>query len=86
MTSRPSHCPGRTDPGGNLSSDELARTLVENLPALNSLDDTAAFFGRTTRTMRSWVSRGLMRVIRPCGGNPMVPRGEIERVLREGAK
>lgn len=75
-----------TSPDAELGSQaDLARQLVRDLPALNTLEGTAKFFGRTGRTLRHWIARGLIRTVRPCGGNPMVPRSEIERVLREGA-
>jgi hypothetical protein len=58
---------------------------VERQPAYLRLADVAALLGKSVRTISSWEARGLLRVIRPAGGTPLVSRTEIERLLREGA-
>ncbi len=54
-------------------------------PRYLTLPEAAAFLRRTTRALHRWESVGLLRVIRPAGGNPLIERTEIERLLTEGA-
>jgi predicted site-specific integrase-resolvase len=63
---------------------DISRPLAEQ-PANLTLPEAAAWLRRTTRTLGNWEARGLIRVVRPAGGNPIIPRSEIERLMREGA-
>jgi excisionase family DNA binding protein len=65
--------------------DDIVERIVCGLPQLNTIDSTAELLGKSERTIRAYISRGLIVAIRPCGGAPRIPRSEIERVLREGA-
>jgi hypothetical protein len=63
---------------------DISRPLAEQ-PAYLSLPEAAALLRRSTRALARWESRGLLRVTRPAGGNPIIPRAELERLLSEGA-
>jgi excisionase family DNA binding protein len=65
--------------------DEIVAQIVRDLPALLSIDAAGDVLGKSGRTIRSYIARGLIRAIRPCGGTRLIPRSEIARVLREGA-
>jgi predicted site-specific integrase-resolvase len=57
---------------------------VAGLPAVVSLERTAAFFGVTVRTVRRWARKGRLRVSRtaPGGsGRVLIARVEIARLL-----
>ena len=58
---------------------------LECQPAYLRFADVAALLGKSVRTISSWEQRGLLRVMRPAGGTPIVSRVELERLLREGA-
>lgn len=58
---------------------------VATLPAYVTLPEAAAYLRRSPRALARWEARGLLRVTRPAGGNPIVARDEVERLLREGA-
>lgn len=58
---------------------------IHDQPAYLSLPEAAALLRRSTRALARWESRGLLRVMRPAGGNPIVARSELERLLSEGA-
>jgi hypothetical protein len=62
------------------------RQPIESQPAYMSQADVAALLGNTVRTIARWEQLGLIRVIRPCGGNPLIARSEVERLLSEGAR
>lgn len=53
-------------------------------PRYLTLPEAALLLRRSTRALNRWESLGLIRVIRPAGGNPLIERGEIERILDEG--
>jgi excisionase family DNA binding protein len=55
------------------------------LPRYLTLPEAAAYLRRSTRALARWEAKGLLRVIRPAGGNPLVDRNEVERLLAEGA-
>jgi hypothetical protein len=63
---------------------DISAPLTEQ-PRYFTLPEAAAFLRRTTRALHRWESIGLLRVIRPAGGNPLIERTEIERLLAEGA-
>jgi excisionase family DNA binding protein len=69
-------------------SADLASTVVsdalDGAPALLTLKVAAERTGIPVRTWHRWIGKGLVRVLRPAGGHPRVPRAEVERVLREG--
>jgi excisionase family DNA binding protein len=56
-----------------------------DLPRLLKPIEAANILRRTPRTIRRWISLGLLQAVRPAGGNPLIPRSEIERLLTEGA-
>jgi hypothetical protein len=58
---------------------------VSALPAWLTLPEAAAYMRRSTRALARWEARGLLRVVRPAGGNPLVARAELERLLSQGA-
>lgn len=64
---------------------DLSKPLQQQ-PFLLRVPQAAALLGRTTRTLRAWEARGLLRVVRPAGGAPLIERTEIERLLAEGAR
>ena len=55
-------------------------------PIFLRVPEAAALLRRSTRTLRSWETRGLLRVVRPAGGAPLIARAEIERLLSEGSR
>lgn len=63
---------------------DISRPLREQ-PAYLSLPEAAALLRRSTRALARWESRGLLRVLRPAGGNPLIERSELERLLAEAA-
>jgi len=63
---------------------DLSRPLEEQ-PANFLVPEAAAWLRRTARTLANWEARGLIKVIRPAGGYPIIPRSEIERLMSEGA-
>ena len=63
---------------------DISRPLSEQ-PANLTIPEAAAWLRKTTRTLGHWEAKGLLRITRPAGGNPIVPRSEIERLMREGA-
>ncbi len=59
-------------------------SMVEGLPALVPAQRAAEFLGVSTRTLRTWATRGRIRVLRTAkggSGRVLVPRAELERVL-----
>jgi excisionase family DNA binding protein len=69
-------------------SADLATAVVadalDGAPALLTLRAAAERTGIPVRTWHRWIAKGLVRVLRPAGGHPRVPRVEVARVLREG--
>jgi hypothetical protein len=59
---------------------------ITDQPAYLSVPEAAALLRRSTRALARWEARGLLRVLRPAGGNPLVARAEIERLLADGAQ
>lgn len=57
---------------------------LEKLPALVTVPEAARLLRRSTRALRRWEQLGLLRMVRPNGGRPLVERAELERILREG--
>jgi hypothetical protein len=64
---------------------DVSRPISEQ-PAYLSLSEAAALLRRSTRALARWEGRGLLRVLRPAGGNPIIERAELERLLSEGAR
>ena len=64
---------------------DLSRPINEQ-PAHLRLAEAAALLRRSVRTLAHWEARGLLRVIRPAGGAPLIARSELERLLAEGAR
>lgn len=62
----------------------VAGDALADAPALLTLRTAAERTGIPVRTWHRWIDQGLVRVCRPCGGHPRIPRAEIARVLREG--
>jgi excisionase family DNA binding protein len=58
---------------------------ISQQPAYLRATEAAAYLRRDIRTLRNWEARGLIKVHRPCGGYPLIPRSEVERILSEGA-
>jgi excisionase family DNA binding protein len=54
------------------------------LPRNLKIAEFASEIRRSERTVRAWIARGLIKATRPCGGNPLIARSELERILREG--
>lgn len=63
---------------------DISAPLAEQ-PRFLTVPEAAAFLRRSTRALARWEALGLLRVVRPAGGNPLVERSEIERLLIEGA-
>lgn len=59
--------------------------LLADLPALLRPREAADVLRRSTRTIRRLVALGHLRAVRVAGGRPLIPRSELERLLREGA-
>lgn len=57
---------------------------IERQPAYLTFADVGALLGKCVRTISSYEQRGLLRVLRPAGGNPLIERSEVERLLTEG--
>ena len=64
---------------------DLSRPINEQ-PSWLRLAEAAALLRRSVRTLAHWEARGLLRVVRPAGGAPLIARSEIERLLEEGAR
>jgi hypothetical protein len=62
------------------------RRPISDQPAYLSLPEAAALLRRSTRALARWEGRGLLRVLRPAGGNPIIERAELERLLSEAAQ
>jgi excisionase family DNA binding protein len=60
-------------------------TGLEDLPRNLKIAEFAAEVRRTDRTVRRWIASGLVKTVRPCGGLPLIPRSELQRILTEGA-
>jgi excisionase family DNA binding protein len=58
---------------------------LEGLPRNLKIAEFAAEVRRTDRTVRRWIASGLVKAVRPCGGLPLIPRSELQRILTEGA-
>jgi excisionase family DNA binding protein len=67
-----------------VTHDDLIADALGDSPALLTFAAAAERTGIPAPTWHRWVRQGLVRVIRPCGGHPRLPRAEIARVLREG--
>jgi excisionase family DNA binding protein len=65
--------------------DDIVEEIVRDLPPLITIDAAATLLGKSERTVRSYIARGLLRAIRPCGGAPRLPLSELRRILHEGA-
>lgn len=57
----------------------------EEIPRKLDVNETAAIWGRSTRTVRRAVSEGLIRATRP-GGGPLLIDRESLRAFLEGAE
>jgi excisionase family DNA binding protein len=57
---------------------------VAHLPRLLTPREAAEVLRRTPRTLRRWERQGLIRAVRPAGGDPVYERAEIARLIREG--
>ena len=70
------------------TESDLSTALVEDVlrdaPALMTFKQTAEHTGISKRTWHRWVAQGLVRVVRPAGGQPRIPRLEVARILRDG--
>ena len=64
-------------------AEQIGSPKAGDLPRLLTLTETAALLRRSNRTIRRWVSVGLLKTVRSGGGWPLVSRSEIERMLRE---
>jgi excisionase family DNA binding protein len=73
-------------PEVTMTPDDIVSAALNALPRLLTPTEAALVTRRSTRTIRRWIGAGLLRVVRPAGGNPLVPRSEIERLLREGSR
>lgn len=60
------------------------RPLAE-APYLLTVSEAAAYLRRTVRCLARWETAGKIRMLRPCGGFPLVERTELERLLGEQA-
>ena len=67
-------------------SKTITSDATHGTPVLWSFRFAEAQTGIKMRTWHRWASKGLVRVIRPAGGHPRIPRAEVERVLREAAE
>ncbi len=61
-----------------------AHAELNELPRLLTPAEAAAAIRRSPRTIRRWLSTGLIRAVRVAGGNPLIERSELQRLLREG--
>lgn len=57
---------------------------IDKQPFNLTVPEAAAYLRRSTRCLAHWEAKGLIRVLRPAGGFPLIPRSEVERILREG--
>lgn len=62
------------------------RLPIAEQPAYLRISEVALLFRRSVRTLSDWEARGLIKVIRPAGGAPLIERAEVERLLREGSR
>jgi excisionase family DNA binding protein len=62
------------------------RDAPSQLPRLLTPREAALALRKSTRTLRRWMGLGMVCAIRPAGGRPLIPRAEVERLLREGAR
>lgn len=58
---------------------------LSHLPALLKPREAAEALRRSPRTVRRLVALGHLHTVRVAGGRPLIPRTELERLLREGA-
>lgn len=58
---------------------------LSHLPALLKPREAGEAIRRSTRTIRRLISLGHLRAVHVAGGRPLIPRSELERLLREGA-
>lgn len=69
---------------------DLSKTLTfeatNGTPVLWSFRFAEVKTGIKVRTWHRWASKGLVRVVRPAGGHPRIPRAEVQRILREAAE
>jgi excisionase family DNA binding protein len=63
---------------------DVVADMTAGLPGMLTIKRAYEVTGVPPRTWHRWIRAGLVRVVRPCGGHPRIPRVEIERVLREG--
>jgi excisionase family DNA binding protein len=81
---RATHAADEGDQRDDNTSEGIVRRAVRGLPAFMTIAETAELFGKSERTVRSYIARGLLRAVRVCGGSPRIPLSEIERILLEG--
>jgi hypothetical protein len=62
------------------------RRPIADQPAYLRIPEAAALLRRSPRTLALWEQQGLIRMVRPAGGLPVIERTEIERLMREGAR
>lgn len=58
-------------------------TAVADLPSFLTFPEAARYLRRSKRALRRWEDLGRLQVLRPGGGNPLVARDEIVRLLTE---
>lgn len=63
-------------------SIDITKPLSE-LPRFLTVREVAAYVRRSTRTISTWEQRGLIRVLRPAGGYPIIENAEVARILAE---
>jgi len=63
--------------------------LVDDLPRLVPAQQAAEFLGISTRTLRRWITRGLLQALKTSpaqSGRVRVPRSELLRLLSDMAE
>ena len=58
--------------------------LGNDVPRFLTPAEAARILRRTTRTLRRWEAEGLLHAVRVAGGQPLIPRSELERLIAEG--
>lgn len=72
--------------GEHMSELHDGHDAVADLPRLLTPREAAEVLRRSPRTLRRWERQGLVRAVRPAGGDPVYERAEIMRLIREGRR
>lgn len=66
----------------SVPTNDLIAEAVADVPRLATRAEAARAIRRSVRWIDRLIQTGQLRVLRPAGSGPLIPRRELERLLR----